>query len=189
MKEFNVINEDDEIIGVDTRENIHKNGLLHREIHIWIFNDRGEILLQRRSNTKDTYPGLLDVSVGGHVEIGEDYETTAIREMGEEVGIKAEKNDLIFLDKLRRSAVDIKTGAKNNTTRKIFAYQYNGPAADLKIEAGEATSLEFWPLEKILNLTEEEKKDFVPAITDGSLSGVFGKIKNLFVIPSASRGI
>jgi isopentenyl-diphosphate delta-isomerase type 1 len=179
MSELNIVNENDEIIGKDTRENIHKSGLLHREIHIWIFNDKGEILLQRRSETKDTYPGLLDVSVGGHVEIGDDYEKTAIRELAEEVGINAGKDDLIFLNKLRRNAVDSKTGMKNNTIRKIFAYKYSGSVADLKLEIGEATSLEFWPLDKILNLTEKEKKDFVPALADGSFSGVFEKLKSL----------
>lgn len=178
MKILNVVNEKDEVVGEDTRENIHKNGLLHREIHIWIFNDKGEVLLQRRSKTKDTYPGLLDASVGGHVEIGDDYETTAVKELAEETGLKADKKDLIFLEGLRRNSFDVKTGMKNNTIRKIYAYRYNGSSGELKIEAGEATSLEFWPLEKISNLTEEEKKDFVPSISGGEYSRVFEKIKS-----------
>jgi isopentenyl-diphosphate Delta-isomerase len=179
MQLLNIVNENDEIIGTDTRENIHKNGLLHREIHVWIFNDRGEILLQRRGMNKDTYPGLLDASVGGHVEIGDDYETTAVKETAEETGLKIAKKDLLFLEKIRKDAFDEKTGMKNNAIRNVYALRYNGPAEDLKIEIGKATSLEFWPIERILNLKEEERKDFVPSISNGNLSGIFEKIKNL----------
>jgi|WetSurMetagenome_2_1015567.scaffolds.fasta_scaffold18070_5 isopentenyl-diphosphate Delta-isomerase len=179
MQELNIINENDEIIGTDTRENIHKNGLLHREIHVCIFNDQGEVLLQRRGMNKDTYPGLLDVSVGGHMEIGATYETTAVKEIEEETGLKIEKKNLVFLEKIRRSSFDVKTGMKNNSIRYVYAYRYNGLAEDLKLEAGEATSLEFWPIERLLNLKEEEKKDFVPSIVNGNFSGIFEKIKIL----------
>jgi isopentenyldiphosphate isomerase len=179
MKKLNLVNENDEIIGVDTRENIHRNGLLHREIHVWLFNDKGEVIFQKRGPNKDTYPGLLDASVGGHVEINDDYKTTAVKEVEEETGLKIEKKDLIFLEKIRRDAFDVVTGMKNNAIRNVYAYRYNGPANELKVEAGKATSLEFWPLEKILNLTKEEKKDFVPALADGSFSGVFEKLKGL----------
>jgi isopentenyl-diphosphate Delta-isomerase len=179
MQELNIVNENDEVIGNDTRQNIHKNGLLHREIHIWIFNDRGEVILQKRAANKDTYPGLWDVSVGGHVEIGDDYETTAIRELEEETGLKVKKEDLIFLEKTRRSSVDAITGMKNNTIRHIYAYRYNGPADELRLETGKATSLKFWPINRIFNLGEEEKKEFIPLLFKADSFPLFDKIKAL----------
>lgn len=60
------------------RENIHNQGLLHREIHVWFYTPKGEIIFQHRAKDKDTYPDLLDATVGGHVEINSDYENTAL---------------------------------------------------------------------------------------------------------------
>jgi isopentenyl-diphosphate Delta-isomerase len=67
----------------------HALGLFHPTVHIWLYNKTGEVLLQRRSETKDTYPGLWDVSVAGHVGAGEAIEMAAQREMEEEIGFLA----------------------------------------------------------------------------------------------------
>lgn len=60
-----IIDENDNVIGLETREKIHKEGLLHREIHVWFFTPRGEIIFQHRVKDKDIYPDLLDATVGG----------------------------------------------------------------------------------------------------------------------------
>lgn len=179
MQELNIIDENENIIGKDTRENIHKNGLLHREIHVWIYNKNGEILFQRRAKNKDTYPDFLDASVGGHVEIGDDYLATAIKELEEETGIKAEEKDLIYITKMRRKGHDSATGMTNNIIRKIYIYEFTGNVKDLKLEDGMATSLEFWKIDKILNLTEEEKKEFIPFVADKEYRNIFLKINSL----------
>ena len=181
MQELNIIDENDNIIGKDTRENIHKNGLLHREIHVWIYNKNGEILFQRRAKTKDTYPDLLDASVGGHVEIGDDYLTTSIKELEEETGIKAEAKDLIYITKMRRKGYDKVTGMTNNTIKRVYVYEFNGNPKDLKLEEGMATSLEFWKIDNILHLTDEERKDFIASVVDDEYKDIFKKIKTLSV--------
>jgi len=179
MQELNIVDENDKVIGKDTRKNIHKNGLLHREIHVWIYNKNGEILFQRRAKTKDTYPNLLDASVGGHVEIGDDYLTTAVKELEEETGIKADPKNLIYITKMRRSSVDEKTGMKNNTIKRVYAYEYDGDVKDLKIEEGMATSLEFWKIDRIFHLTDEERKEFISSIVDEEYRNIFNRIKDL----------
>ena len=98
MQELEVVDKNDKIIGKYSREKIHKNGLLHREIHVWVFNINNDILFQKRADGKDTYPGLWDVAAGGHVEIGDDYETTAIKELEEETGLKVDKKDYYFIN-------------------------------------------------------------------------------------------
>ena len=80
-RKLNIIDEDGKIIGEETRENIHNRGLLHREIHVWFYTAKDEIIFQHREKDKDTYPDLLDATVGGHVEIGSDYENTALQEL------------------------------------------------------------------------------------------------------------
>ncbi|OGI17971.1 MAG: hypothetical protein A3J63_00765 [Candidatus Moranbacteria bacterium RIFCSPHIGHO2_02_FULL_40_12b] len=179
MQELNIVDENDNIIGKDTRENIHKNGLLHREIHVWIYNKNGGILFQKRAKTKDTYLDLLDASVGGHVEIGDDYLKTAVKELEEETGIEAEAKDLIYITRMRKNAYDERTGMKNNTVKRVYAYEFNGSADDLILEEGMASNLEFWPIDKILNLTNEEKREFIDSVVDKEYAGVFKRIKEL----------
>jgi len=84
---FDVVNEDDEVIGRAPRREVHARDLLHRAIHVLVFNARGEVFLQKRSLTKDTAPGLWDSSTSGHVDAGEDYDTCAVRELREEIGL------------------------------------------------------------------------------------------------------
>ncbi len=83
---FDVVNEKDEVIGQERREVVHRQDLLHRAIHAFIFNKRGEVFLQKRSRLKDTHPGAWDSSAAGHLDSGEDYERCAVRELEEEAG-------------------------------------------------------------------------------------------------------
>lgn len=72
------------------RSYAHEHGILHATSQIYIyryFKGKLEILLQRRSETKDSYPGKLDISCAGHVPSGMDYSENALKELSEELGI------------------------------------------------------------------------------------------------------
>src|ERR1044071_58563 len=84
---FDVVNERDEVIDAKPRSYVHANGLLHRAVHVLVFNSRGEIFLQKRSMLKDRQPGVWDSSCSGHVDSGEIYDETAVRELREEIGL------------------------------------------------------------------------------------------------------
>jgi len=84
---FDVVNERDEVIDRRPRNEVHQLGLLHRAIHVLVFNSRGETFLQKRSMTKDREPGKWDSSSSGHVDSGEDYDACAVRELREEIGL------------------------------------------------------------------------------------------------------
>jgi len=178
QEKLDIVNEDDNIIGQDTRENIHQHGLLHREIHVIVYNDKGEILFQKRAKDKDICGGLLDVSVGGHVDLGEDYEEAAIKELEEETGISVDRKCLVFLEKKRSNYSEQNTGRINNTYRSIYSYKYNGDVKDLKVEKGKADSLEFWSLDDILNLTEENKKMFIDKFISGEYLEIYKELLN-----------
>src|SRR5215204_2411337 len=85
---FDVVNELDEVIGKELRREVHRRGLKHRAIHVLVFNSSGEVFLQKRSMTKDTFPGAWDSSASGHLDCGEDYDACAIREAREEIGLR-----------------------------------------------------------------------------------------------------
>src|ERR1022692_566981 len=87
---FDVVNERDEVIGQQSRSEVHRLGLMHRAVHVLVFNAVGEVFLQKRSMTKDRQPGLWDSSASGHVDSGEDYDACAVRELGEEIGLRLE---------------------------------------------------------------------------------------------------
>ncbi len=82
-----IVDSQDNIIETATRAEIHRLGLMHRAVHIFLFNSAGEIYVQRRSAAKDRHPGKLDSSASGHVDPGESYHETAIRELREEIGV------------------------------------------------------------------------------------------------------
>ena len=83
-----VVDEDDNVIGSERRDVIHRDGLKHRAVHIFALNKKGEIFRQKRSRLKDKCPGLWDSSAAGHVDAGEEYNDCAARELEEELGLK-----------------------------------------------------------------------------------------------------
>jgi len=84
---LSVVNDQDEVIGEERRDVIHRDGLWHRAVHILALNKKGDVFLQKRSALKDVCPGLWDSSAAGHVDAGESYEDCAVRELGEELGL------------------------------------------------------------------------------------------------------
>ncbi len=84
---FDIVNERDEVIGQAPRKEVHARGLWHRAIHVLVFNTCGEVFLQKRSMLKDTAKGKWDSSTSGHVDSGEAYDATAVRELSEEIGL------------------------------------------------------------------------------------------------------
>jgi NUDIX domain. len=86
---LSVVDENDCIIDTCARHIIHATGLRHRAVHILVFNEQGQLFLQKRSMKKDLNGGLWDTSAAGHVDAGEDYDISAVREIEEELGISA----------------------------------------------------------------------------------------------------
>lgn len=84
---FDVVDRDDTVVGLAARREVHARGLLHRAVHVLVFNGAGELFLQKRSLNKDTAPGAWDSSASGHVDAGEDYDACAMRELLEEIGL------------------------------------------------------------------------------------------------------
>jgi 16S rRNA (adenine1518-N6/adenine1519-N6)-dimethyltransferase len=87
---FDVVNEGDEVVSQASRHVVHAQKLIHRAVHIFVFNQAGEMFLQRRSKWKDVHPLRWDSSAAGHVNTGHTYDETAPREIEEELGVTAE---------------------------------------------------------------------------------------------------
>lgn len=99
---FDIVDENDRIIGRATRSDCHGNpSLVHRVAHVLVVDGAGRILLQKRSMNKDIQPGRWDTSVGGHLDAGEDYRDAAIREMREELGIADVPLEFLYFSRIR----------------------------------------------------------------------------------------
>ena len=105
MEIFDIVTEQ----GIPTGETIsrdeaHRDGILHRTAHVWVIRkkDSGyDILLQKRSRDKDSFPGLYDTSSAGHIPAGQEPLVSALRELQEELGITAQPDQLTYADTFR----------------------------------------------------------------------------------------
>ena len=172
-----IVDENDNIIGLETREKVHKEGLLHREIHVFFLTPQGEIIFQHRAKDKDTYPDKLDATVGGHVDPNMTYEETAVKECKEETGVEIDTSKLLFLTKMRKKSFDHVTGMTNNTFRSQYAYLYEGSISDLQIEDGKAEGFELWKIYDLPNLSEENRNKFISVFLGEDMLKLFNIAK------------
>ena len=136
---FPLVNETGETIGKATRQECHSGSKqLHPVIHLHIFNDNGDLYLQKRSMAKDIQPGKWDTAVGGHIDYGETVEEALHREVREELGI-TEFTPEFITSYVFESAIE-------KELVNTFRTTYNGIITPDKEELDGGR---FWPLEEI----------------------------------------
>jgi isopentenyl-diphosphate delta-isomerase type 1 len=134
-----IINAEGDTIGIRSRSEIHGNpSLMHKVVHVLVFNDKGELLLQKRSMNKDVAPGMWDTSVGGHVAPGEDIIDAAKREMKEELGVLPNNLQQIY-SFVYKNDYEIEL---------VFSYKFihNGP---FPFDKEEIDDVRFWSFDEI----------------------------------------
>jgi isopentenyldiphosphate isomerase len=83
-----IVDEHNKVLGAVPRREMRAKNLPHRSTYILVFNAQGELYVQKRTMTKDVFPGYYDPAAGGVVLAGESYEQGAVRELAEEMGIR-----------------------------------------------------------------------------------------------------
>jgi isopentenyldiphosphate isomerase len=150
---FDIVNERDEVIGRALRNEVHARGLLHRAVHVLVFNSCGEIFLQKRSTKKDRQPGVWDSSCSGHVDSGEDYDETAVRELGEEIGLHlaAPPQRLFKIDACEETDAEFVW---------VYRCENEGP---FKLHPDEIEAGDWFAPERVSKWVEEKPQDFAMA--------------------------
>ncbi len=134
-----IVDKNGAAVGRAPRSEIHGNpSLLHKVVHVLVFNGKGELLLQKRALSKDVAPGKWDTSVGGHVSAGEDLITAARREMEEELGVIP--GDIAFLYSY------IHSNSFESELVYTHACTHNGPFV---FNREEIDAVRFWGIEEI----------------------------------------
>jgi isopentenyl-diphosphate delta-isomerase len=144
---------------IELKSKAHAEGLRHRAAHIWIYNSKGEILLQLRS--KDSwFPDVWDISASGHIGAGESAIIGALRELSEEVGIFAEPEDLEFIRIKRQDACY--GSVIDNEFNYIYLFNFEGEIKDLALQQEEVADARFILLEELEKELKESLEIFFP---------------------------
>ncbi|MCK5736896.1 MAG: NUDIX domain-containing protein [Spirochaetaceae bacterium] len=152
---LDVVDEKDRVIGQASRQEVHGNpALLHRVVHVLVFDSRGRLFLQKRADDRVVQPGKWDTSMGGHVDAGENPEEAAHRELSEELGIP-ESTRLQFLHKYKHS------NDYESELVTTWITLWDGP---FHLQKSEISEGRFWELEEIdlLSATPENPGPFTP---------------------------
>jgi isopentenyl-diphosphate delta-isomerase len=153
---ISLVDENDSVVGSADYEVIHRNGLLHRFVLVYIFDKEGRLFLQRRSSNK-AHGGLLAESLCAHVREGEDYVQTARRRMREELGLSSERIVLHEVTKLHVYTEE--PDWKNNAFAKIYDCEIDASPIINKSEVKEGF---FVPIESVKKRFQMNPTGFVP---------------------------
>ena len=139
-----------------TRDKAHREGILHRTAHVWVVRRSAsgyEVLLQKRSMDKESFPGQYDTSSAGHIPAGEEPLPSALRELKEELGIEAEPSDLQFAGAFRIRYDKEFHGKvfKDNEVTKVYVYQKPVKIENLTLQESEVDEVRWFDLDEVYN--------------------------------------
>lgn len=158
---FDILNEKGEKLGIKKeRKEVHRDGDWHKAVHIWIFNENGEVLLQRRSADKDSDPNMLDISCAGHLTSGDNSLKGAIRELKEELNLDITPTELKFITTLRRRPKH-NNGFKDNEYDDLYILRTDKRIEELKYQEEEISEIFYVPYKKFKEMIKNRQKDLV----------------------------
>ena len=138
-----IVDDQNRIVGSAPRRDMRQNRLPHRSTYVLVFNSRGELCVQKRTATKDVFPGYYDIAAGGVVLAGESYAAGARRELAEEVGIRGVP--------LVHQFVFHYADTYTQVWGSVFSCVYDG---ELVLQKEEVESAAFMPVADILSHAE-----------------------------------
>jgi isopentenyldiphosphate isomerase len=179
MDEYiDILNEQGKNTGkTSLKSEAHKKGLFHASAHVWIFDENKNVLIQQRARNKETFPGLWDISVAGHISASETPITSAIREVEEEIGIKVRKNQLHLIGTFKKK-VEHHSNFIDNELHYIFICKMDLDINSIKIQQEEVLAVKIVPLKDLKMEVLTQNNKFVPHGTE-YFEFVFSAIKNL----------
>lgn len=166
MEFFDIYNPDGTPTGEKVERSIaHEKGILHAAVHIYIYriqSGKTEILLQKRSDTKDSFPSCWDTSCAGHVSSGENFTEAALKELNEELGLSVSSDSLIHLFDQLVEKVNVfhsKT-FRDCEFNKVYKLYLDCPETSLTFQKSEISALKWMDAEHLLSELENKSPDY-----------------------------
>lgn len=162
-----------------TADDVLDRGLLHAASHVWIWrkiDGKVHILLQKRDATKQTWPNFYDISAAGHIDLGEDPISAAVREAQEEIGLVVAPSDLRFISVDRRFMKTPDGRLTENEVCWLYALEVAADS-DFSLDDGEVDSI-IWKDIEIMKSEVATDSNYVPH-GDAYYNVVFKSIERL----------
>ncbi len=144
------------------RDEVHQKGLWHRAVNVWFLNSKHELLIQKRSAHKESFPNAWDISCAGHMSQGDTSMGAAIREVQEELGIKINESDLEFLFSLPYQYVIHNGKFINNEWNDVYLVKGDWDLKEYKLDPQEVAEVQFIFYKKLEQIIIQKSFDFVP---------------------------
>ena len=148
---FDIVNENNIVVGQELRSVVHRRGLWHRGTNIFLFTHDSKILAQHRSKDKDTFPSALDCSVSEHVKAGEDYAHAAVRGLRQELGIEG-------IELRPRMEFSMAYGANDNEISQLYEGMVDPKL--VRFDPGEIERVTFHTLNELLTMLNTGEVSF-----------------------------
>lgn len=149
---FLVTDENDQPLAPLPRKLVHGHNIWHRSAHVWILNNQGQILCQQRSLYKESHPGFWESFFGGHLRPGETYQSGAVREVNEELGIKLNMENLKFWKVNKYKGLP---DGHNHEFQGIFVTEWNGETSELAFNDGEVEQVSWKEISEVKREVEQ----------------------------------
>ena len=144
-----------------SRNEVHGKGLWHGTVHIWIRDINGDLLFQKRALSKKSHPGLWDISCAGHISAGDTSCGAAVREMMEELGIKADTQYLRPLFTVKQQYINSDNTLIDNEITDVYLYGVPIRLQEILVDAGEVAGICFFPSNILKSSKLKDRKTFV----------------------------
>lgn len=147
------------------RTEAHRQGIRHRTAHIWVIRREGDtvqVLLQKRAQNKDSFPGRFDTSSAGHIQAGDEPLDSAQRELKEELGIEARPEQLQWAGKFSIRYEKEFYGQLFRDNEVSFVYIYSDPVVleELTLQAVEVECVQWFDLEEVVREVGRKNQKF-----------------------------
>jgi isopentenyl-diphosphate delta-isomerase type 1 len=147
---------------VKSRLEIHRDGDWHKTVHVWLMNNRRELLVQQRAAGKETFPGYWDISCAGHRCTGESAVDAALHETSEELGIVLTPEHLEYLFSITTSSVLHNGTFIDNEIADVFLVHIQGSAVAIRLSAAEVAAVRWIPVAEFMSSIDRNSSSFVP---------------------------
>lgn len=162
MEKIDVLDENGNQTGeVMTREEVHRLGLWHKCVHIWIINGKGEVLLQKRSAQKIMSPNKWTTATSGHLSAGDSNVQGAIRELSEEIGLQVNENELKYLFSVKESTINEEKHVIDNELIDVYLMKKEVDIKNLKLQEEEVSDVKWFSYEEFKKMVLEDDENLV----------------------------